>query len=89
MSNKADKLLERMKASLNNWKYTDLERLYKGFGFEVRHGGNHDIFTHPDYPEIQQSVARHPKLSKAYVQDAIDAINKLKRFQERDKQNDE
>ena len=85
MSNKAEKLLESMKASLSNWKETDLDRLYKGFGFEVRHGSKHNIYSHPDYPELQQTVARHRKLSKGYVQDAIDAIEKLKALQERDK----
>ena len=89
MSKKHEKILERMRESLANWKFTDIERLYKGFGFEVRHGANHDIFSHPDYPEIQPVVPRHKDVAKSYVRDAIEAIDKLKSFQERDQRSDE
>ncbi len=50
MVSKAQKrldLLEQMRKSKSNWKKEDIEKLYKEFGFIIRHGSNHDIVTHP------------------------------------------
>ena len=47
MPSKAEKLLEQMKNSKSNWKRADLDTLYGGFGFVIKHGGNHDIYKHP------------------------------------------
>jgi len=71
------KLLERMRASKDNWRRRDLDELYLGFGFILKHGSNHDIVKHPDFPEIRATLPRHNKLLKVYVADAVKNIDKL------------
>lgn len=85
MSKKAKKLLEGMKNSPNSATPEDLERLYTAYGFEIRHGSNHDIATHPEFPHLQGTIGRHRKLSSAYVRSAIrliEALEQLKREQQ-------
>jgi len=78
MPSKAEKLLEQMRRSKSNWKRGDLDKLYKGFGFVITHGSNHDIVAHPDYPQLRATLSRHPKeLAKGYIEFAVKLIDKL------------
>jgi hypothetical protein len=77
MTSKAEKLLEQMRQSKSNWKRTDLERLYEGYGFIIKHGSNHDIVKHPDYPELRTTLPRHRKLARGYVEFAVKLIDRL------------
>ena len=77
----AEKLLARMRASQADWGRDDLKRLYLGFGFVLREGGNHMYFKHPKYPWILATVARHDPLGKGYVRDALKNIDKLKQME--------
>ena len=77
MTSKAQKLLERMRQSKSDWKRTDLDQLYKGFGFIITHGGSHDIVRHPDFPSLRATLPRHNYLAKGYVEYAIKLIGKL------------
>ncbi|MEW6405090.1 MAG: hypothetical protein AB1649_25110 [Chloroflexota bacterium] len=84
MVSKADKrleLLEQMRKSKSNWKKEDIERLYKEFGFILRHGGSHDVVTHPKFPKLRATLARHKALPKGYVQFAVKLIDQLLELQ--------
>lgn len=84
MVSKAEKrleLLEQMRRSKSNWKKEDIERLYKEFGFVLRHGSNHDIISHPDFPTLRATLARHKALPKGYVQFAVKLVEKLLELQ--------
>lgn len=84
MTSKAIKLLERMKKSHSGWKRSDLDNLYTGFGFVIRHGSNHDIVSHPDYPQLRDTLQRHGKVPKYNIRKAIKLIDKLLEFQDTD-----
>lgn len=77
MPSKAEKLLEQMRNSKSNWKRADLDTLYEGFGFTIKHGGNHDIVKHPNFPELRATLPRHRQLAKGYVEFAVKLIDKL------------
>ncbi len=77
MTSKAEKLLERMRRTKANWQRRDLENLLFGYGFQRRHGGNHDVFTHPDLTGAQFVLPRHGTVKKAYISKAVRLIDKL------------
>lgn len=77
MTSKARKLLERMRQSKANWRRADLDTLYEGFGFVIRHGGSHDIVKHPEFPELRATLPRHSFLAKGYVEFAVKLIDRL------------
>jgi predicted RNA binding protein YcfA (HicA-like mRNA interferase family) len=79
MSSKAEKLLESMKVSQNNWKTRDILSLYEGFGFIITHGKSHDIVKHPDHPEIRTTIPRHNEIAKYYIKEAIELVEKVKK----------
>ncbi|RJP50815.1 MAG: hypothetical protein C4586_05240 [Anaerolineaceae bacterium] len=84
MVSKAEKrleLLEQMRKSKSNWKKEDIERLYREFGFIMRHGSNHDIVLHPEFPMLRATLARHKALPKGYVQFAVKLIDRLLELQ--------
>jgi predicted RNA binding protein YcfA (HicA-like mRNA interferase family) len=81
MPSKAKKLLEQMRNSKSNWKRTDLDKLYEGFGFVISHGGSHDIVKHPDFPRLRTSLPRHRILAKGYVEFAVKLVDRLLEFQ--------
>ena len=88
MPSRAEKLLERMRQSQSGWKQNNLISLYEGFGFEIRHGRSHDIITHPDYPELRETLPRHSKIAKVYVKNAIKLIDQLAELQEAENKDD-
>jgi hypothetical protein len=69
------KLLERMRQSLNGWGPDDLRRVYEGHGFTSREGANHTFYSHPKFPQLTASVARHRVLPKGYAAAAIKLID--------------
>ncbi len=77
MPSKAEKLLERMRRSKANWKRHDLDTVYKGFGFELRSGANHDVVVHPEYPHLRDTLQRHRKVPNYNVAKAIKNIDDL------------
>jgi hypothetical protein len=66
-----------MRKSAANWKRTDLDQLYLGFGFKIRYGSKHDVVSHPDYPELRATLPRHTSVAKGYIKIAIELIEKL------------
>lgn len=81
MTSKAEKLLEQMRLSKNNWSRADLDRLYKGFGFVITHGSKHDVVKHPGFPELRATLPRHTFLAKGYVEQAIKLVDKNNELQ--------
>jgi hypothetical protein len=76
MPSKAEKLLARMRRSHAGWRLKDLVTVYEGFGFIIRSGANHEVVTHPDYPQLRATLARHPgAMPKIYVRDLIRNID--------------
>jgi hypothetical protein len=93
MPSKAEKLLKRMRESKSGWKSKDLITLYSGFGFIIRHGGNHDTVKHPnflDVPALRDTLPRHAEeLAKGYINEAIKRIELLQKLQEEQRKEDE
>ena len=56
----------------------ELETLYLGFGFTIRHGANHDVVSHSQFPELRGTIARHQSLAIGYFTTAVKLIDKLK-----------
>ena len=81
MFSKAEKLLEQMRNSKSNWKRADLDTLYEGFGFVIKHGVSHDIAKHPNFPELRATLPRHRQLAKGYVEFAVKLVDKLLELQ--------
>ena len=77
MTSKAEKLLEQMRNSKTNWKRSDLDKLYVGFGFVIKNGSNHDIVKHPDFPELRATLPRHRVLARGYVEFAVKLIDRF------------
>jgi hypothetical protein len=70
-------LLEAMRRSKSNWKRRDLETLYLGFGFEIRHGSKHDIVSHAVYRELRTTLPRHGEVLKTYVNIAVKLADRV------------
>ena len=57
-------LFARMLRTKFGWGQKDLEQLYLSYGFDMREGGNHTIYTHPADPWVlRATVARHGSLA--------------------------
>jgi hypothetical protein len=82
MTEKAKKLLERMRASQANWKRHDIETLYHGFGFVIKSGANHDLVFHPDFPQLVSALPRHAKIASYVVKQAVKLVDELIKLQE-------
>lgn len=86
MPPEAIKLLERMRRSKEGWTRQDLDMLYLGFGFVMRNGSSHDIVTHPDYPQLRETLPRHRKVAAYLVRNAVKRIDKLLELQMKDEE---
>jgi hypothetical protein len=74
----AEKLYQRMRRTKAGWKPSDLDRLYRGFGFEVREGAKHTLYIHPEFPNLRATVTRSPSLAVGYIEHALELIEALK-----------
>jgi len=66
-----------MRQSSYGWSPQDLEKVYRYYGFVVREGGKHRIYTHPEAPNLIATVKRGKRLAVGYIKDAITLIDKL------------
>ncbi len=67
-----------MARSKGGWRARDLDRLYRGFGFEYRKGGPHTVYFHPRFPDLTAAVTHASgTLPPAYVTDALELLNLL------------
>jgi hypothetical protein len=74
----AEKLYQRMRRTKAGWKPSDLDRLYRGFGFEVREGAKHTLYIHPEFPNLRATVTRSRSLAVGYIEHALQLIATLK-----------
>ena len=84
MSKRANKLLEGMRNSRNNWSLDELYALYKGFGFDIR-TGNHPIAKHPCYPYLRGTLPNHKEFAIGYITHAVKLIGRLLELEEKKK----
>ncbi|MFC2020372.1 hypothetical protein ACFLU1_01060 [Chloroflexota bacterium] len=78
MPRKVTKLLDKMGQSAANWGRNDLDTLYIGYGFKIRTGKKHDVASHPEFPQLRATLARHPgDLAKGYISHAVKLIDQL------------
>ncbi len=73
----ADKLRARMSRTKEGWSPADVDRLYRGFGFRVREGAKHRIYSHPRFPWLRATVARSSPLATGYVETALELLDRL------------
>ena len=78
-------LLQKARATKADWTRTELDRLYKAFGFELRHGSKHDVVVHPDHLDLRATLTRSDPVAKGYIGKAVNLIETL---QDREKQGD-
>jgi hypothetical protein len=84
VADKAEELLERARKSPENWKRSDLERLYLSFGFQIQSGKKHNFVKHPDYP-LRANLPNHTKFDAGWVKTAVKVIERLLVLREQDK----
>lgn len=77
MPSRAEKLLERMRRTKSGWKRKDIEAIYEGFGFVLKHGAKHDYYVHPDYPNLRDTLKRSRTVPEYNVRKAIRLIDRL------------
>lgn len=75
-SNRALKLLEKTRASRNDWSPAHYHRLLTGFGFVPRQGSKHTVYVDPSDSENFVIVPRHARIRSYIAADAIEAIEK-------------
>lgn len=81
MTDRAEKLYEKMRQSSANWSPDDLIKLYIGYGFTVRNGARHDIISHPQFPILRAAIPRHATdLANGYIAHAVKLIEQLKQL---------
>ena len=76
---RAERLLERLRHTRFGWGQDDFRRLYRAYGFEVIEGGRHIVVRHPEFPDLNTTVARHDELDPAYARTAVRLIDELLR----------
>jgi len=79
-SGSAEKLRADMENNKSGWGQSDLDDIYIGYGFELRQGGKHRMYTHPFFPQLHQSVSRQNDLPPGYAQSAMKLIVELERL---------
>ncbi|MBZ4194808.1 MAG: type II toxin-antitoxin system HicA family toxin [Candidatus Contendobacter sp.] len=72
---KADKTLDKMRATPRDWRIEDLESVAKHHGLTVRKpGGSHVIFQKPGIA-LEVSVPAHKPIKPVYVRRLIELID--------------
>lgn len=74
----AMRLLERMRRSHQGWRASDLDHLYRSFGFEVTERAKHRIYVHPTHRDLHATVSRSSgALAEGYAREAVKLIDRL------------
>ena len=76
----AVKLRADMANNKSGWGQNDLDTLYTGYGFVLRQGGKHRFYSHPDFPQLHESVSRQNDLPPGYAQSALKLLAELDRL---------
>ena len=81
-----ERLLARMRATKAGWGQDDIRALLMDFGFQCEQGAKHCLYSHPKYPELYMTVARHNSLAKGYISTAVRLVDRLKRLEAQNEQ---
>lgn len=75
---RAEKLLGQMEQSPRGWRYDEVARVFRAFGFTMRHkhGGSHRTWHHPNAPPVTVVDKGHGKVPAYQVQQVTAAIRK-------------
>ncbi len=73
----AEKLRKRMQGSKDGWTANQLRRLYLGYGFQLREGSKHRVFSHPTYPYLRATTIRDGVVAVGYIETALELLEKL------------
>lgn len=73
---KAEKLLQRMRQTPNEWSPDVFEKIYVGFGFNKHEGGNHTTYTLKQY-NLKEQIPRHNPVAPCYARSTVEIIDKL------------
>lgn len=84
MPSPSKKLLKKAKTTQDGWKRQEIDRLYSSYGFIIRNGRKHDIVSHPNNPNLRETLPRHRNIKPVYVRRAVRLINALLNQQEND-----
>ena len=53
-------------------KRRDIDKKLKQAGWEITHGGNHDLATHPQKPGVKISLPRHREINELTAQGILE-----------------
>lgn len=79
---RADRLLERMRASKADWSPKELLSVYRSRGFEVEEGAKHAKVQHPRFPWLITTVRRSDPLPTGYIETLLDLIDEADRLED-------
>ena len=79
-------LLEKMRRSKAGCRPADIDRLDKGFGFVAEEGGDHTLYTHERYHDLQAAVARHRTLAIGYYSHAVRLVDEVRAREKREQE---
>lgn len=58
-------------------KRKDLDRALKKAGWQIYHGGNHDLAYHPDNPNVKIPLPRHKEVNENTAKGILKAAGLL------------
>ena len=80
---RARNLLQRMRRTPWGFTAQQVRQVYAYLGFEIREGGEHTVYVHPDFPQLIATVKRSSgSLPPGYIRRLIqvaDSLQELKR----------
>jgi hypothetical protein len=75
---KSSRLLQKARDSKAGWVRSDIDKLYKAFGFIILSGNKHDIVKHEANPSLRATLTRSSgELHKDYIRHAVKMIEEL------------
>jgi hypothetical protein len=78
VGDRKSRLLQRARNSKAGWLRSDIDKLYKAFGFIILKGRKHDIVKHEAFPSLRATLTRSSgELHKDYVRHAVKMIEQL------------
>lgn len=78
-NNKSQRLFQRAKNSPYGWSRSQLDQLYKCFGFIIIKGSKHDIVKHLDLPSSEKATLTRSsgEIHPDYIRRAVELIEML------------
>lgn len=82
---KWEKRLARMRENPRGWRYEEVARILERHGFvrPSKSGGSHRLFKHPSGLRVSLVDAGKGHVKPVYVEEAVEAIDRLREALER------